>query len=94
MRSILKTMSFNSIPQVGSVQYYSSGTYDESIDFSNACRSLYMNRVQRTEEYKNKIDKCSEDKSEHHRKSSMDTAMERLGQEMVIKHNTSYICNY
>jgi hypothetical protein len=53
-----------------------------------------MNRVQRTEEYKNKIDKCSEDKSEHHRKSSMDTAMEQLGQEMVIKHNTSYICNY
>lgn len=78
-------MSFNSIQQVGSDQYYSIRTYDESIDFSNACRSLYMNRVQRTEEYKNKINKCSEDKSEHQRKSSMETAMERLGQEMVIK---------
>lgn len=88
----LKTMSFNCIQQVGSDQCYSSGTYDESIDFSNACRSLYMNRVQRTEEYKNRLDNCSENKSEHQRKSSMDTAMERLGQEMVIKHNTSYIC--
>ena len=75
-------MSFKNLPDIHCHQC-SSLSYDESIDFSNAGRTIYLNRVKQTEEYKDKIEKCCDRNKGNQRKSSMETAMETLGREMV-----------
>ena len=64
--------------------------YTEGIDFSNACREFYMNRVKTTESFKKKMNANSENmetrKAEAvpRKKSSIESAMEKLRHEMVI----------
>lgn len=60
--------------------------YSAAIDFSNACREFYINRVRATESFKEQMKE--EEKSKHERplqrkRSSIDIAMETLRKEMV-----------
>ena len=82
-------MSLKRIPEIICSHY----DYDASIDFSNACRSLYIDRARRTEEYRDRIEKCDtcSNKEAERRKSSMEIAMDRLGKEMV---RTIYLVFY
>ena len=61
--------------------------YTEGIDFSNACREFYMNRVKATESFKKKMNTNSESRKPEavpRKKSSIESAMEKLRHEMVI----------
>nr|XP_022317690.1 uncharacterized protein LOC111120928 [Crassostrea virginica] len=60
--------------------------YSAAIDFSNACREFYINRVRATESFKEQMKE--EEKSKHERplqrkRSSIDIAMETLRKEMA-----------
>ena len=64
--------------------------YTEGIDFSYACREFYMNRVKETESFKKKMNPNSEHVESRkpeavpRKKSSIESAMEKLRHEMVI----------
>ena len=64
--------------------------YTEGIDFSNACREFYMNRVKATEGFKKQMKDNSENIESRKpeavpmKKSSIESAMEKLRHEMVI----------
>ena len=64
--------------------------YTEGIDFSNACREFYMNRVKATDSFKKKMNANSENvesiqpEAVPRKKSSIESAMEKLRHEMVI----------
>lgn len=60
--------------------------YSAAIDFSNACREFYINRVRATESFKEQMkeeEKSKEQKPLQRKRSSIDIAMETLRKEMV-----------
>lgn len=60
--------------------------YTAAIDFSNACREFYINRVRATESFKEQMkedEKSKEQKPLQRKRSSIDIAMETLRKEMA-----------
>jgi hypothetical protein len=60
--------------------------YTAAIDFSNACREFYINRVKATESFKEQMreeEKTKEAPTHQRKRSSIDIAMETLRKEMV-----------